>query len=145
MLLKSSTTNNDRLSTTAPNGRETVDVNGPSPRSLDAEKGDGRRADIKDSSPAHPGSAETASALIVHPSDALAEFQQRKITFMPPQFYIMDTLARILQGRTNTAEQRAGIRRAEQLRRGATGRCSYGQGMGLKRQSVGQAVMGHNG
>lgn len=67
---KPSTTDDDRPSTTAPNGRTTVDVNGPSRRSWDAENGDGRRADINDSSPAPPDSTKTASAHVGHPSDA---------------------------------------------------------------------------
>ncbi|KAL2280536.1 hypothetical protein FJTKL_12511 [Diaporthe vaccinii] len=67
---KSTTTDDDRPSTTAPNGRTTVDVNGPSRRSWDAENGDGRRADVNNSSPAPPDSTKTAPAHIGHPSDA---------------------------------------------------------------------------
>ncbi|KAK7734186.1 hypothetical protein SLS63_004471 [Diaporthe eres] len=66
----STTDDDDRPSTTAPNGRTTVDVNGPSRRSWDAENGGGRRADINDSSPAPPDSTKTASAHVGHPSDA---------------------------------------------------------------------------
>lgn len=69
---KSSSTDSDRPSTTVPNGRTTVDVNGPSRPSLNAENGGGRWTDINDSSPAPPDSAKTASesAQIGHPSDA---------------------------------------------------------------------------
>lgn len=49
----------------------------------------------------------------------LAEFRAGKITLMPPQFYIVETLASILRGGTTTAEQRA---RVEELARGAFGR-----------------------
>lgn len=46
------------------------------------------------------------AARFIHPEDALAEFREGKITMMPPQAYILNTLAEILKGRTNTAMQR---------------------------------------
>lgn len=49
----------------------------------------------------------------------LAEFAAGKITLMPPQFYLVHTLAAILRGGATTAEQRA---RVEELARGAFGR-----------------------
>ena len=59
------------------------------------------------------------TAQFVHPEDALAEFRQKKIIFMPPQAYILTTLAEILKGRSNTVMQRE---RVEALSRGMFGR-----------------------
>jgi hypothetical protein len=59
------------------------------------------------------------AARFVHPQDALAEFREGKIAFMPPQAYILATLAPILQGRINTAMQREHV---EVLSRGMFGR-----------------------
>ncbi|KAF8226796.1 hypothetical protein L208DRAFT_1453858 [Tricholoma matsutake] len=56
--------------------------------------------------PRPDGGEEVVAARFIHPEDALAEFQEGKITFMPPQAYILQTLAEILAGRTNTAMQR---------------------------------------
>ncbi|KAF9454613.1 hypothetical protein P691DRAFT_796156 [Macrolepiota fuliginosa MF-IS2] len=68
--------------------------------------------------PKHDGGQEVISARFVHPSEALREFREGKITFMPPQFYILTTLSDILLGSRNTEEQRA---KAETLSRGAFG------------------------
>jgi len=64
------------------------------------------------------GGQEIISARFLHPSEALREFREGKITLMPPQFYIITTVADILQGPRNTAEQRALVNR---LSRGAFG------------------------
>jgi len=49
----------------------------------------------------------------------MAEFRERKITFMPPQMYLLSTLADILRGPVNTAEQRESV---ERLSKGSFGR-----------------------
>lgn len=64
------------------------------------------------------GGQEVISARFVHPKDALAEFRDGNVTFMPPQFYILATLADVLSDRRNTARQRA---RVEELSRGMFG------------------------
>ncbi|KXN92183.1 Putative nudix hydrolase 7 [Leucoagaricus sp. SymC.cos] len=69
--------------------------------------------------PKPDGGQEVISARFVHPSEALREFREGKITFMPPQFYILTTLSDILQGSRNTEEQRTKV---ESLSRGAFGR-----------------------
>lgn len=51
------------------------------------------------------GGQEVISARFVHPNEALREFREGKITFMPPQFYILTTLCDILRGTRNTEEQ----------------------------------------
>lgn len=56
------------------------------------------------------GGQEVISARFLHPEQALAEFREGKITFMPPQYYILSTLASILQGRYNRPEQRDRIK-----------------------------------
>lgn len=45
-------------------------------------------------------------ARFVHPRSALDECRQGEISFMPPQYYILSTLADILHGPVNTPEQR---------------------------------------
>jgi hypothetical protein len=62
---------------------------------------------------------EVVAARFVHPRDALAEHRAREIALMPPQHYILSTLADILVGREATAQQRE---RVEQLSAGAFGR-----------------------
>ncbi|KAJ6618867.1 hypothetical protein B0H10DRAFT_2028315 [Mycena sp. CBHHK59/15] len=69
--------------------------------------------------PKPDGGQEVIAARFVHPAAALAEFGAGQITFMPPQFYLLTTLAGILRGGATTAAERA---RVEQLARGAFGR-----------------------
>ncbi|KAG6814564.1 hypothetical protein H0H92_000092 [Tricholoma furcatifolium] len=73
----------------------------------------------EDRIPKPDGGQEVVSARFVHPVDALREFQEGKIKFMPPQAYLLQTLAEILQGNTNTSEQRE---RVEILSQGTFGR-----------------------
>ncbi|KAL9715270.1 hypothetical protein Ac2012v2_001931 [Leucoagaricus gongylophorus] len=68
--------------------------------------------------PKPDGGQEIISAWFLHPSEALREFREGKITFMPPQFYILATLADVLQGTLNTGDQRALV---SKLSRGAFG------------------------
>lgn len=58
-------------------------------------------------------------ARFVHPKQALDECREGKISVMPPQFYILSTLADILQGSVNAADHRE---RVETLSRGLFGR-----------------------
>lgn len=69
--------------------------------------------------PKPDGSREVLSARFVHPKDALTEFHEHKITLMPPQVYLLSTLADILHGYENTSGQRNSI---EELSKGAFGR-----------------------
>lgn len=48
-------------------------------------------------------------ARFVHPQQALDECRDGVISVMPPQYYILSTLADILQGSRNTPEQRAKV------------------------------------
>ncbi|KAJ6490659.1 NUDIX hydrolase domain-like protein [Mycena vitilis] len=72
----------------------------------------------EDRIPKPDGGQEVIAARFVHPDDVLAEFGAGKITLMPPQFYIIQTLADILHGGATTAAQRE---RVEELARGAFG------------------------
>ncbi|KAG6917924.1 hypothetical protein DXG01_000361 [Tephrocybe rancida] len=72
----------------------------------------------QDRIPKPDGGQEVVSARFLHPIDALSEFRKGKITFMPPQAYLLQTLAEILQGRVNTPSQRE---RVETLSRGLFG------------------------
>ncbi|KAJ7284060.1 NUDIX hydrolase domain-like protein [Mycena rebaudengoi] len=76
----------------------------------------------EDRIPKPDGGQEVIEARFLHPDAALAEFGAHKISLMPPQFYIIHTLAGILRGGANTAEQRA---RVEELASGAFGRMVF--------------------
>ena len=52
------------------------------------------------------GGQEVVEARFVHPKDALEECKQGKVSFMPPQYYLISTLAEIFDGPKNTKEQR---------------------------------------
>jgi len=69
--------------------------------------------------PTPDGGQEVIEARFVHPLDALAEHRAKKIALMPPQHYILTTLADILVGRVPTAQQRE---RVERLSAGMFGR-----------------------
>ncbi|KAJ3528975.1 hypothetical protein NM688_g7919 [Phlebia brevispora] len=56
--------------------------------------------------PTPDGGQEVIAARFVQPSTALRECESHKIRLMPPQFYLVTTLASILQGPVNTPEQR---------------------------------------
>ncbi|KAF8201778.1 NUDIX hydrolase domain-like protein [Pholiota molesta] len=56
--------------------------------------------------PKHDGGQEVIEARFVHPVKALDECREGKISFMPPQYYILSTLADILHGAVNTSDQR---------------------------------------
>ncbi|KAF5381066.1 hypothetical protein D9615_004108 [Tricholomella constricta] len=73
----------------------------------------------QDRIPKPDGGQEVVSARFLHPEDALAEFREGKITFMPPQAYILQTLSDILQGRESIPAQRE---RVQTLSRGLFGR-----------------------
>ncbi|KAF8965210.1 NUDIX hydrolase domain-like protein [Flammula alnicola] len=59
--------------------------------------------------PKHDGGQEVIEARFVHPKKALDECREQKISFMPPQYYILSTLADILHGSVNTSDQRAKV------------------------------------
>ncbi|KAF7799542.1 hypothetical protein EIP86_010779 [Pleurotus ostreatoroseus] len=59
--------------------------------------------------PTPDGGQEVVAARFVHPAAALRECELHKISLMPPQFYLVTTLAALLQGDKNTSEQRKKI------------------------------------
>ncbi|KAJ4475690.1 hypothetical protein J3R30DRAFT_3501923 [Lentinula aciculospora] len=61
--------------------------------------------------PKPDGGQEVIAAQFIRPEKALAEFNARKITFMPPQFYLLYTLSSILRSATSSFEERAAVRR----------------------------------
>ena len=69
--------------------------------------------------PTPDGGQEVIEARFVHPLDALAEHRAKQIALMPPQHYILTTLADILVGRVPTAQHRE---RVERLSAGVFGR-----------------------
>ncbi|KAJ7681765.1 NUDIX hydrolase domain-like protein [Mycena rosella] len=76
----------------------------------------------EDRIPTPDGGQEVIAARFLHPDAVLEEFHAGQITIMPPQFYIVRTLAAILRGGATTAEQRA---RVEALARGAFGQLAF--------------------
>ncbi|KAF7322417.1 Nudix hydrolase domain-containing protein [Mycena chlorophos] len=66
--------------------------------------------------PTPDGGLEVLSARFLHPHDALSMFAAREITLMPPQFYIIRTLADVLASGRPLRDQ------VERLARGAFGK-----------------------
>ncbi|KAI0934566.1 hypothetical protein AcV5_006368 [Taiwanofungus camphoratus] len=64
--------------------------------------------------PTPDGGQEVVAARFVRPDIALAESHAHKISFMPPQAYLLTTLADILLGDTNTEVQRKQVRTLSQ-------------------------------
>jgi len=83
--------------------------------------------------PKHDGGQEVIEARFVHPQKALEECREGKISFMPPQYYILSTLADILQGSHNTFDQR---QKVQTLSRGLFG------GMVINPRRVGEDQAG---
>ncbi|KAF7440568.1 hypothetical protein PC9H_000914 [Pleurotus ostreatus] len=92
--------------------------------------------------PKHDGGLEVISARFITPEAALAECNEGKITFMPPQFYIITTLASILRGAKNTAAQRATV---QQLSQGAFGQMVINPRRLKEPDSEGRAILTYEG
>lgn len=71
--------------------------------------------------PTPDGGQEVVAARFIHPDAALRECSAHSIALMPPQFYIVSTLAELLQGDVNTPTQRE---RVATLANGPFGRMS---------------------
>jgi hypothetical protein len=69
--------------------------------------------------PLTEGDPEVVSARFIHPIDAISQFRQGRIFLMPPQYYILFTLADILRTPRNSVVQREQVRT---LSAGAFGR-----------------------
>ena len=54
---------------------------------------------------------EVISARFVHPADALRAHKAKEMAFMPPQYYLISTLAEILSGDRSSDAQRGRIRK----------------------------------
>jgi len=92
--------------------------------------------------PTHDGGQEVMSARFLHPAAAIQEFQEDKIDFMPPQYYILFTLCDILNGNENTLLQRE---RIEMLSQGAFGRMVINPIVMPERDAEGRVVMTYEG
>lgn len=77
----------------------------------------------------------------MHPRKALDECREGKISVMPPQFYIMSTLADILQGAVNTPDQR---KKVEILSRGNFGKMVINPRK-LKEDENGRSILTYEG
>lgn len=69
--------------------------------------------------PTPDGGQEVIAARFVHPREALAEARANTIALMPPQVYLLSTIADVLTGHENTIQQQERIRA---LAEGAFGR-----------------------
>ncbi|KAF8525072.1 NUDIX domain-containing protein [Hysterangium stoloniferum] len=56
--------------------------------------------------PTSDGGVEVISVRFLKPQDAITEFKNDKISLLPPQYYLLDTLASILSGDKTTLEQK---------------------------------------
>ncbi|KAJ8507494.1 hypothetical protein ONZ45_g10152 [Pleurotus djamor] len=92
--------------------------------------------------PKPDGGQEVISARFIHPETALSENRVGKITFMPPQFYVITTLAGILRGSTNTAAQRELVR---QLSQGMFGRMVINPRRMADPDEEGRAILTYEG
>ncbi|TFK22791.1 hypothetical protein FA15DRAFT_671124 [Coprinopsis marcescibilis] len=91
--------------------------------------------------PTPDGGQEVIAARFLHPSDAVAESKAGKLNFMPPQFYILSTLAEILKGSVNTAEQRSKV---QELSSGAFGRMVINP-VGAGKDDQGRQILTYEG
>ncbi|KAJ7572058.1 hypothetical protein C8J56DRAFT_1070202 [Mycena floridula] len=92
--------------------------------------------------PKPDGGQEVISARFLHPDDALQEFRDQAITFMPPQFYILTTLSQILKGRHNTVNQRESV---QKLAMGAFGRMVITPTRNSKSDDEGRVTLVYDG
>lgn len=91
--------------------------------------------------PTPDGGQEVIAAKFVSPSDAIAASKAHKMNFMPPQYYILSTLADILKGTTNTAEQRDQVKKLSQ---GAFGKLVINP-LGVGRTDDGRTILAYEG
>jgi len=70
------------------------------------------------------GEQEVIEARFIHPQTALIESHEGRLSFMPPQYYLLLTLADILEGPVNTLVQRE---RVQSLSTGTESKCFQGQ------------------
>lgn len=96
----------------------------------------------RDFVPTPDGGQEIISARFIHPEEALAERSSGKIQFMPPQFYILTTLASILHGKRSSVEQR---NRIEKLAKGAFGRMVINPHTEREKDSEGRTILSYEG
>lgn len=82
------------------------------------------------------------SARFLHPTAAIQAFREDKISFMPPQYYILSTLCDILEGNENTILQRGKI---EMLSQGAFGRMVINPVMLSERDAQGRQILAYEG
>lgn len=68
-----------------------------------------RSGQKQDRLPTPDGGQEVISARFIHPAAAIKEFQARKTSLFPPQYYLLSTLASILPDTFSTPEQRAKV------------------------------------
>lgn len=87
------------------------------------------------------GGQEVIAARFIHPAEALEEHKAQKMRFMPPQFYILSTLAEILKGSVNTAEQREQV---EALSGGAFGKLVINP-LGIGKDDTGRQILAYEG
>ena len=79
------------------------------------------------------GGQEVIEVRFIHPQTALTEFREGRLNLMPPQYYLLSTLADILQDSTNTPAQREKV---ETLSRGSFGKMVFNPQFHKKEEGV---------
>ncbi|KAL6301597.1 NUDIX hydrolase domain-like protein [Sparassis latifolia] len=92
--------------------------------------------------PTPDGGQEVIAARFVHPRTALEESRTQRIVLMPPQVYLLSTLADILQGGENTLAQRE---RVGALSRGLFGRMVVNPRPLPERDPEGRTILTYEG
>jgi hypothetical protein len=92
--------------------------------------------------PTPDGGQEVVSAKFIGIDQALRDFKEGKLAFMPPQYYILYTLSSLLQGDTNTSAQR---RQVEALARGAFGSMTMSPLPMRERDDAGRDILTYEG
>lgn len=81
-------------------------------------------------------------ARFIHPRTALIEFREGRLNLMPPQYYLLSTLADILQGSTNTLTQREKV---QTLSRGSFGKMVITPQRYKKEDNKGRIILTYEG
>ncbi|OCH92116.1 hypothetical protein OBBRIDRAFT_811854 [Obba rivulosa] len=92
--------------------------------------------------PTPDGGQEVIAARFVHPHIAIEECRAHKIQLMPPQYYLLSTLADVLRGAMNTESQREQVRT---LSDGAFGSASFSPRALPERDAEGRSILTYEG
>ncbi|EGO21167.1 hypothetical protein SERLADRAFT_398580 [Serpula lacrymans var. lacrymans S7.9] len=98
--------------------------------------------DKEDQLPTPDGAQEVIAARFVNVNTAMEEFRAGKISFLPPQYYIVETLRSLLTGHINTQDQRETVTR---LSRGGFGQMVINPRVSRVRDEEGREIFAYEG